>query len=99
MPVVAIGMDEVPGFYARLSGLRAPISVRDVAEAAAVVRAHRGLGLDSGILLCTPIPEDAAMGEDETREAVAQAVAEAEHTGVSGAELTPWLLARTRPSS
>ncbi len=87
-------MDEVPGFYARLSGLRAPISVRDVAEAAAVVRAHRGLGLDSGILLCTPIPEDAAMGEDETREAVAQAVAEAEHTGVSGAELTPWLLAR-----
>ena len=45
VPVVSIGIDEVPGFYARGSGIPAPSSVPDVAAAAAVIRAHDALGL------------------------------------------------------
>ena len=94
VPVVAIGIDEVPGFYARGSGLKAPTSVPDVAAAAAVVRAHEALGLTSGLVICAPVPEDRALPDDVTREAVDQAIREADHTGVGGAALTPWLLAR-----
>jgi pseudouridylate synthase len=94
VPVIAIGTDEVPGFWARGSGFRAPGSVADVREAAAVLRAHRALGMESGMLVCTPIPEADALPDELVREVVAQAVAEAEHTGVGGWELTPWLLAR-----
>jgi len=94
VPVVAVGTDELPGFYARGSGIAAPLTVPDVAAAAALVRAHRELGLDSGVLVCTPVPQADALPDDVTREAVERAVREAEHTGIAGPALTPWLLAR-----
>jgi pseudouridine-5'-phosphate glycosidase len=94
VPVVAVGTDELPGFYARGSGIPAPLSVPDVAGAAALVRAHEELGLGSGVLVCTPVPAAHALPDDVTREAVEQAVREADHTGVTGPALTPWLLAR-----
>ena len=94
VPVVSIGIDEVPGFYARGSGIKAPTSVPDVAAAAAVIRAHEAMGLTSGLVICAPVPEDRALPDAVTREAVDQAIREADNTGVGGAALTPWLLAR-----
>ena len=55
---------------------------------------HLGLGLGSAILLCAPVPADAALPEDVARDAVEQAIAEAEASAVHGPALTPWLLAR-----
>ena len=94
VPVIALGIDEMPGFYARRSGIPAPLSVPDVRAAAAVVRAHAALGLGSGIVFCNPVPEADALPDDVTREAVARAVREAEEAGISGPATTPWLLAR-----
>jgi pseudouridylate synthase len=94
VPVVAIGIDDVPGFYARRSGFPAPTSVPDVDAAAGVIRAHEALGLGSGLVICAPVPEADALPDQVTREAVDQAIREADHTGVGGAALTPWLLAR-----
>jgi pseudouridine-5'-phosphate glycosidase len=94
VPVVAIGQDDVPGFYSTSSGIRAPHVVADSAAAARIVAAHLGLGLGSGILLCTPVPPAAAMPLAEARAAVEQALANAEAAGIHGPALTPWLLAR-----
>jgi pseudouridylate synthase len=94
VPVVSVGIDEVPGFYARGSGIPAPISVPDVGAAADVVRAHDEMGLGSGVLICTPVPEADALPDGVTRDAVERAVREADHMGVGGSALTPWLLAR-----
>jgi pseudouridine-5'-phosphate glycosidase len=94
VPVIAIGQTDVPGFFARSSGVPAPISVADVAGAAALVSTHLGLGLGSGILVCVPVPEADALPEAMARDAVAQAVAEAGSQGIAGPALTPWLLSR-----
>jgi pseudouridine-5'-phosphate glycosidase len=94
VPVVAIGTDELPGFYARGSGIRAPLSVPDVAAAARLVAAHRTLGLAGGVLVCTPVPEEAALPDDVARDAVERAVREADDAGIAGPAVTPWLLAR-----
>jgi pseudouridylate synthase len=94
VPVVAIGQPELPGFYARSSGIAAPMTVSDVAKAADVTALHLGLGLGSAILLCTPVPADAALPEDVARDAIEQAIAEAEARAVRGPALTPWLLSR-----
>jgi pseudouridine-5'-phosphate glycosidase len=94
VPVITVGQDELPGFFARSSGVRAPHSVDDVDAAAVTVRAHLGLGLGSGILVCVPVPADAALPDDEARETVDRAIAEADAAGVGGPALTPWLLAR-----
>ena len=94
VPVVALGIDEIPGFYARRSGIPAPVSVPDVAAAADVIRAHEAMGLTSGLVICNPVPEADALDDVLAREAIEQALREAEHTGISGAAVTPWLLAR-----
>ena len=94
VPVVAIGQAEVPGFYARSSGVAAPIAVADVEAAARMAAVHLGLGLGGAILLCAPVPEAAALPEDVARDAVEQAIAEAEAEQIRGPALTPWLLAR-----
>jgi pseudouridylate synthase len=94
VPVVAIGTDEMPGFWSRGSGIPAPASVPDVAAAARLVATHFGLGLGSGLLLCTPVPEAEAYPLADARTAVAQAIADADTAGIEGPALTPWLLAR-----
>ena len=78
VPVIAIGQDELPGFFARSSGVPAPGFVPDVRGAAELVAAQLGLGLGAGIVVCVPVPEDAALPDDVSRAAVERAVREAE---------------------
>jgi pseudouridine-5'-phosphate glycosidase len=94
VPVVTIGADEVPGFTARGSGVRASVRAETPGGAAALARAHLELGLGSAMLVCVPVPADAALGDEEARAAIERASAEAEAAGVRGPDLTPWLLAR-----
>jgi pseudouridine-5'-phosphate glycosidase len=94
VPVLAVGTDELPGFYSRGSGIAAPQFVPDIAAAAAVVLAHESLGLGSGVLVCTPVPEADALPDDVAREAIERAIREAEQAGITGPAVTPWLLAR-----
>lgn len=93
VPVVTIGQDEVPGFYARSSGIGSPLAAPDVAAVARVVATQLGMGL-GGALVCVPVPEADGLPDDVARDAVERAVAEAEAARVAGPALTPWLLAR-----
>jgi pseudouridine-5'-phosphate glycosidase len=94
VPVVAVGQTELPGFIARSAGIPAPHSVPDEAAAAALVDTHLGLGLGSAVLVCVPVPADVAVSEEEARDAIDRAIADAEAAGIHGPDLTPWLLAR-----
>ena len=94
VPVVAIGQDELPGFFARSSGLRAPGTVADVRAAAELVAMHLGLGLQAGIVVCAPVPAVDALPDAMARDAVEQAIRDADEAGIGGPALTPWLLGR-----
>ncbi len=94
VPVVAVGQDELPGFYARSLGVKAPSSVADVAAAARLAAVHLGSGLGSSILFCVPVPESDALAAEVARTAIERAISDADAARVAGPELTPWLLAR-----
>ncbi len=94
VPVVAVGQEDLPGFTARSSGIRAPWSVADVPAAAALAGVHLGLGLESAIVVCVPVPADVALPDDVARAVAERAAREADEAGVHGPALTPWLLAR-----
>jgi pseudouridine-5'-phosphate glycosidase len=94
VPVVTIGQDDLPGFYARSAGARSPSSVPDVDAAARRAGLHLGLGLGSGILVCVPVPVEDALPEEVARDATDRAIADATQAGIAGPALTPWLLAR-----
>ena len=93
VPVVTIGQAELPGFYARESGIASPQTAPDVAGAAAIARVHLEMGL-GGLLLCVPVPDADALPGDVARAAIERAIREAELAGIRGPATTPWLLGR-----
>jgi pseudouridine-5'-phosphate glycosidase len=93
VPVVTIGQPELPGFYARSSGVPSPQEVPDVFAASRLVATQRALGL-GGVLVCVPVPESNALPEALVREVTERSAREADERGIAGPALTPWLLAR-----
>jgi pseudouridylate synthase len=94
VPVVGYRTDELPAFYSRESGLRLEARADSPAEAAAIARTLWDRGFTSGMLLCVPCPEEAALPAAEVEDAIAQAVCEAGEQGIRGKAVTPFLLAR-----
>jgi pseudouridylate synthase len=93
VPVIGYRTDTFPEFYSR--GGKQPVTVRvdTAADAAKVFAAHVELG-GGGAILANPLPDADAIPADELAEAMRVADAEAERAGVSGAKLTPFLLAK-----
>ncbi len=94
VPLVTIGADEVPAFWARSSGVPSPISVATAEEAAGIAALHLQLDLGSGMLVCTPVPEEDQVPREQLEAVIDRATAEATSAGIRGGALTPWLLAR-----
>ncbi len=93
VPVLGYATREFPAFFTPTSGHPLEYIVQDAHEAARVFRAHRRLNLPTGVLIACPPPQsdiDQARLESATR----QAVHEAGQAGITGGEVTPWLLAR-----
>jgi pseudouridine-5'-phosphate glycosidase len=93
VPVVAWGSDEVAGFYSRSSGHPAPLRVDGPDEAARLIAHQRALGLEGGVLITVPLPDDVALPSDEVASAVQAAELEAHAQGIVGPASTPFVLA------
>lgn len=94
VPVMAVGADEFPSFYSRSSGFRAPMRVDGAAEVAAVMRAHWGLGLTSGLVVANPIPVDDEIPTAQIGQVIEEALADLDRLGITGKDATPYLLGR-----
>ncbi|HLA92602.1 MAG TPA: pseudouridine-5'-phosphate glycosidase [Actinomycetota bacterium] len=90
--VVGYRCDRLPFFLAREAAIDLDQRVEDPAGAVALVRALAAMDAEAGVLLCNPIPLEAAMDADLVAQAVAACEAEAERRGVRGKDLTPFLL-------
>ena len=64
VPVVGYGTAEFPAFTSRSSGLPLEARVDSPGEAAAVVAAHRALGLPGAVVLAQPVAADVALDRD-----------------------------------
>jgi pseudouridine-5'-phosphate glycosidase len=90
--VAGWGTDELPAFYSARSGIPVDVRVDDAGQAAALWRAHRGLGLPGALLLCVPPPPAHALDADEVERSIAVALEGARRRGIRGKEVTPYLL-------
>jgi len=96
VPVVGYGTDEFPAFYTRKSGHKVDYRVDRSEELAATLKAKWDLGLNGGVVVANPIPEEYEMNYDVITKAINDAVIEAEAKGIRGKETTPFLLARVK---
>ena len=94
VPVLGYQTEELPAFYTRTSGLRLDYALKDAKDAAEIIRAKREAGLNGGVLVCNPIPEEYSMNPDEINAVIKEALKEMEEKGIKGKECTPFLLAR-----
>jgi len=94
VPILGYGTEELPAFYSRSSGLPVDCRVDGPEEAARIIHAKWGLGLEGGILIAVPVPAEAEVPRDVVEKAIAEALTAAERRGIRGEALTPFLLAQ-----
>jgi pseudouridine-5'-phosphate glycosidase len=94
VPVIAFGQDELPAFWSRTSGLRAPLRLDDPAAIAASHRMRARLGLAGGQLVANPVPEADEIPAATLAPLIDQALAEAAAQGIVAKAVTPFLLDR-----
>jgi pseudouridine-5'-phosphate glycosidase len=92
--VIGFRTDELPAFYTRDSGIPLEHHVGNVTDLAKILRRHWADLRGGGVLVANPIPADAELDPRRIEAAIHAALAEAEHTGIHGKRLTPYLLAR-----
>lgn len=96
VPVLGYQTENLPAFYSRDNGmgLKVDYALKNAEDAAKIVKAKRELGLNGGVLVTNPIPEEYAMPTDEINKAISEALAEMDAKGIHGKECTPFLLAK-----
>jgi len=90
--VVGYQCDELPAFYSRASGLRVDVRADDAETVANIFHAQRSLGIESALLLGVPVPAKFEVPAEELQVVLTTALEDAEWKGVTGPELTPFLL-------
>jgi len=96
VPVIGYGTSELPAFYTRKSGFGVDYRLDTPDEVAAAFRAKLEMGLEGGMLVTNPIPEQYSMDPDVINRAIDEAVAEAHAKGIRGKQTTPFLLAKIK---
>ncbi len=89
VPVLGFGTDDLPLFYTRTGGPPVGARVESAGEAAEIARAHWALGQTGSVVLARP-PEDDL---DDVEPLIERALAAAAAGGVSGKDVTPYVLA------
>jgi len=85
--------NEFPAFYTRRSGCRAAYGFDSAQQAARVIKTSLDMDLGAGMLIGVPVPEEFAMDEKQINQAIAEAIRNAESQGITGKEITPFILA------
>lgn len=96
VPVVGFGTDELPAFYTRKSGFKVDYRIDTAEELARAIKVKWDLGLNGGLVIGNPIPEECEIDHEMINKAIDEAVEEAERTGIKGKEITPFLLSKVK---
>ena len=94
VPVIGYGTEELPAFYTRHSGFKVDYRIDTPEELASAFKAKLDMGLQGGMLVTNPIPEQYAMDKAVIDAAIEEALRQAKEQGIHGKETTPFLLAK-----
>ncbi|MCD3219230.1 pseudouridine-5'-phosphate glycosidase [Mammaliicoccus sciuri] len=92
VPVVGYQTDELPAFFTRESGLKLNTRIDEVSTIAKLAEVQWDLGLETGIVVANPVPEEDQLEPSFINSIIDKAVAKAEEEGIHGKDSTPFLL-------
>ncbi len=91
VPVVGWQTDDFPAFYTRKSGHKVDHRFDNAEDLAEMLALQFGLGM-GGVLIANPVPESFELDEKFIETEIRAALNQAEERGVSGKDVTPFLL-------
>lgn len=94
VPVIGFGVDELPAFWSRRSGIAAPIRMDTPDAIADFQRVREKLEIGGGMLIANPLTEALEIDGETIGAWIDAALADAEAQGVQGKATTPFLLQR-----
>ncbi|MGN1401230.1 MAG: pseudouridine-5'-phosphate glycosidase [Bacillus sp. (in: firmicutes)] len=96
VPVVGYQTDMLPAFYTRTSPFNVNFRMDTPEETAQMIRTKWELGLEGGVLVTSPIPEEDAMEESFITGVIETALKEANEKNITGKKVTPFLLGKVK---
>lgn len=93
VPVVGFDTDMLPAFYTRDSGFPVDYRLNSADDVAAAISTKRDLGLQGGMVIAVPVPEEYALANNEIDGVINDAIIEMNRQGITGKDTTPFLLA------
>jgi pseudouridine-5'-phosphate glycosidase len=94
VPVVGYRTGAFPAFYSTDSGLALEMRAESPEEVAVLFRAQRRLGVEQGLLVANPIPQEAEIPKAVMDGYLAQAQEALEPEHIEGKQVTPFLLGK-----
>ena len=94
VPVIGYQTSELPSFYTPSSGSMVQTRFETPSDIARCMKIKWDLGLDGGLVIGNPVPQEESMDESLIEEAIVEALKEATEKKIEGKEVTPYLLER-----
>ncbi|MEO6693852.1 MAG: pseudouridine-5'-phosphate glycosidase [Ignavibacteria bacterium] len=92
VPVIGYRTEEFPAFYTIKSGFNVNYKINSAEEIAGIINTKWELGLNGGVLIANPIPEEFSMNKNLIDDAIDGALKKAHEKGIKGKDVTPFLL-------
>ncbi|MBN8568724.1 MAG: pseudouridine-5'-phosphate glycosidase [Ignavibacteria bacterium] len=92
VPVIGYGTDEFPAFYTRQSGFKVNYKLDTPEQIGRMIKTKWELGLNGGVIVANPIPEEFSMDKSKIDNAIEEALKNADKKGIKGKDVTPFLL-------
>lgn len=92
--VIGYQTDTVPLFYTRESEYKCEQTASSVENLAQIIKCNDEFGLNQGSLILNPIPNEDSLDSQVMNKAIDEALVEMNKKGISGKEVTPFLLSK-----
>ncbi|MBN2696754.1 MAG: pseudouridine-5'-phosphate glycosidase [Bacilli bacterium] len=93
VPVIGFKTKVLPAFYTRESSIQLQHHVQSPEELAKIISIKDKLGMRGGVLVVNPIPESDSFDKELIDQIIEKAIEQSVKEGVSGKDVTPYLLA------
>ncbi|WP_134682899.1 pseudouridine-5'-phosphate glycosidase [Brevibacillus migulae] len=96
VPVVGYRCTKFPSFYSRESEYGVDFTLETPDEVGTLLDTKWKLGLQGGLVIANPVPEADALDYGQIGAVIEKALAEAKEKGISGKQVTPFLLDKVK---
>ena len=96
VPVIGYQTSILPAFYTRTSKYKVNFELDTPSEIALFCKNKWDLNLKGGVLVTNPIKEEDSLDEELMNSAISEALNSASKDGITGKEITPYLLAKVK---